>query len=584
MADQTILQETLDNNIVDGDWLIYWKTSTGVQRRVARSSLLGATLTGAGTIATGGFTLTVPATGTAALKIGTPVANNVAQWDNANAVEDAGFAASNVALLDGSRSLTADWDIGDNRRVKADGVRARDGAGLRLEDDAGNLGVFVEDGGDVGIGTATPSVKLDVAGAITASGVITGDGSGLTTLNASNISSGTLADARFPNALLRDGSRTLTADWDIGDNRRVLADGVRARDGAGLRLEDDAGNLGVFVEDGGDVGIGTATPSVKLDVAGAITASGVITGDGSGLTTLNASNISSGTLADARFPNALLRDGSRTLTADWDIGDNRRVLADGVRARDGAGLRLEDDAGNLGVFVEDGGQVGIGTTTPTAQLDVSSGPINVAVNHGNLLSINNTVWTQPLVMRSQYDVTNGDSVDLLVPSAAANTANLRLTSAGNVGIGITSPAGKLVIGATGGVASPGSIALSIRDGSSPTFGFDFNLEGALTGDMSIMKTISGVQSQVMTFQRATGNVGIGTTTPGAKLEVDQASATANIPTLHLRQADDSEEFIRFEATVGAGNAIDTAALGTYYGKIRVHVDGVGDKFIALYDS
>lgn len=76
MADQTILQETLDNNIVDGDWLIYWKTSTGVQRRVERSSLLGATLTGAGTIATGGFTLTVPATGTAALMTATQTLTN----------------------------------------------------------------------------------------------------------------------------------------------------------------------------------------------------------------------------------------------------------------------------------------------------------------------------------------------------------------------------------------------------------------------------------------------------------------------------------------------------------------------------
>lgn len=72
------------------------------------------------------------------------------------------------------------------------------------------------------------------------------------------------------------------------------------------------------------------------------------------------------------MPDALLRDGSRTLTADWDIGDNQRVLADGVSARDGAGLRLEDDAGNLGVFVEDGGQVGIGTTSPGYPLDIKN--------------------------------------------------------------------------------------------------------------------------------------------------------------------------------------------------------------------
>lgn len=117
MADQTILQETLDNNIVDGDWLIYWKTSTGVQRRVARSSLLGATLTGSGTIATGGFTLTVPATGTAALKTGTPTAGQVAQWDDANTVESAGFAASDVARLSQSNTFTV-----GNQQITSDGA------------------------------------------------------------------------------------------------------------------------------------------------------------------------------------------------------------------------------------------------------------------------------------------------------------------------------------------------------------------------------------------------------------------------------------------------------------------------------
>ena len=81
-----------------------------------------------------------------------------------------------------------------------------------------------------------------------------------------------------------------------------------------------------------------------------------------------------------------------------------------------------------------------------------------------------------------------------------------------------------------------------------------------------------------------GTVGIGTGTsaPAGKLDVQQDSTMAAIPTLVLEQSDLSEEFIQFETTVGTGNPIDTAALGTYYGKVRVSVNGTF-KFLALYN-
>ncbi|GIV82695.1 MAG: hypothetical protein KatS3mg051_2049 [Anaerolineae bacterium] len=53
--------------------------------------------------------------------------------------------------------------------------------------------------------------------------------------------------------------------------------------------------------------------------------------------------------------------------------------------------------------------------------------------------------------------------------------------------------------------------------------------------------------------------------------------------LTLDQRDLSEEFIDFRATVGTGNPIQTGALGTYYGKIRVAVNGTF-KYIPLYNS
>lgn len=91
-----------------------------------------------------------------------------------------------------------------------------------------------------------------------------------------------------------------------------------------------------------------------------------------------------------------------------------------------------------------------------------------------------------------------------------------------LGVGTDAPLGKLHIAAMTGVAFPGSIALAIRDSGSPSDGFDFDLEGVSTGDLSLMRTISGAQSQVMTFQRATGNVGVGMANPQTQLDLQKA--------------------------------------------------------------
>jgi len=78
--------------------------------------------------------------------------------------------------------------------------------------------------------------------------------------------------------------------------------------------------------------------------------------------------------------------------------------------------------------------------------------------------------------------------------------------------------------------------------------------------------------------------GNGSVTVGASgtTSISQTSTTAAAPTLLLTQPDVSEEFIEFSGTVAAGNPIDTAALGSYYGKVRVSVNGTF-KWLALYN-
>lgn len=67
---KTINGLTVTTSAAAGDLLAIWRAANNDTRKITKLNFMGGVLTGAGTIATGGFTLTVPATGTAAL-IGT---------------------------------------------------------------------------------------------------------------------------------------------------------------------------------------------------------------------------------------------------------------------------------------------------------------------------------------------------------------------------------------------------------------------------------------------------------------------------------------------------------------------------------
>jgi len=137
--------------------------------------------------------------------------------------------------------------------------------------------------------------QVNAIGDMTWAGTATGNGSGLTTLNASNLSSGTVPAARISGAY--SGITTL------GTTGKITTSGNDIEiQGANPRVTwvetDNANKTWLAVVDGGGWSIREdTTATVRMSIA----PGGAITGNGSGLTTLNASNLTTGTVATARL-------------------------------------------------------------------------------------------------------------------------------------------------------------------------------------------------------------------------------------------------------------------------------------------
>lgn len=171
---------------------------------------------------------------------------------------------------------------------------------------------------------------------------------------------------------------------------------------------------------------------------------------------------------DGQHETALLRaDGSRPLAADWDIGSGRALLGATLRARAANGLALEDNGGNAGLFVKDGGAVAVGHREPVCALDVKSvadGPIaafqlddGADITGFALYLYTDDYATTYLANNALFYATTATGALILAAANAsgeirfttgggpsATTERMRLTNTG-LGIGVTAAQGRLHI-------------------------------------------------------------------------------------------------------------------------------------------
>lgn len=367
--------------------------------------------------------------------------------------------------------------------------------------------------GNVGIGTTTPTNKLSVIGTINA-----------TIVNAT--------------ALLQDGNPVLLSkDFNLGN---VSNDTLKISQNSTISLWNASGSNIYPRELSGMVGIGTNNPVRPLTVNGT-----AIFYPGNANISFN--NPSGGVAQIIGTGDFALRADGGNLNLDATGGIIQVAPTTEASSYTAAAVVVPGGVGiSKQLLVQ--GNIGIGTTAPTNKLSVI-GTINATiVNATTFYTANGTVAGPSITFFQDENTgiakTNEDNLTLVTGGAS----RLTIDSSGNVGIGTTTPlstlniVGKLGFNLTSGGYSINDAIINIKsDAAVTTELLDFGnnargggLRGYEDGSGSVRlsmttRTTSGTQSERLTLIQ-TGNVGIGTTEPNKKLEVNVTTASDGIST------------------------------------------------------
>jgi len=459
-------------------------------------------------------------------------------------IENAGEADINYVDTSGGQN----WQVGTNLN------------GFYIYDNDYRI-IVKKDSGNVGIGTTSPSAKLDIGGQIRIRGgspdtdkVLTSGEDGTATWETLNVDD---ADADSTNELntgmllngnsleLTDAGGTLSTDFssllvedfsnsgEAGTADRTLGNidsfdlGFLTNNLTRLHIQND-GNVGIGTSDpgtaklavmGGNVGIGTTTPGAKLDIAGNIKitdgtqASGrVLTSDADGLATWETLNVND---TDA--------DSTNELNTGMSLNGNSLELTDA------GGTLSTDFSGLLGGDFSNSGEVG------------------------------------------GADRTLGNTDNFGLGFLTNNLTRLYIQKNGNVGIGTAGGVGQtLTVQGSIGIGGINSPNFTIFQGGPQTSNLTYTLPQAQSVNGGVLSNDgSGILSWVKNFwtesgsdaYNDTGNVGIGTSNPGAKLHVfGPPNGSASIKIENEGEAD-----INFVDTslTGQNWQVGTNSLGFY---------------------
>ncbi len=447
--------------------------------------------------------------------------------------------------------------------------------------------LVVDSNSRVGIGTASPGQKLDVAGNITADAFIGRSNISVPTGDASvfRVADNTLALATASTERMRidssglvgigttsakekldvSGAGVFTGNHATGTNAYGAAQGVmiHASSSTGfvtavsngsndvdlqLRgLNGGTANANQLVLDSeGGVGIGTASPSSVLHLVG-----GSAT-----IPTLSSS-----------FPFTISNNGNSGMNIISSGTTNAGQINFGDEGDADAGILRYDHNDNSMRFttnaseamrIDSSGNVGIGTTSPSAygKLAVSGTATQLAINAS---SGNSRIgFFEAGTGRFYIDTLNGAD-GLAFVDADGSTERMRITSAGRVGIGETDPDNLLHLKSSDDTllkleSTDATVRLALTDngGTSQIKNTDGTLILEADPSDATSNSYLGFEvdgSEVSRFS-SSGNLGIGTTSPDGNLHVLSGSAGT------VTASTDANELV-LEATANVGMTLLT---------------------------
>lgn len=403
--------------------------------------------------------------------------------------------------------------------------------------------------GAVGIGTATPAAKLDVAG-----------------------------DIKFGNSsatcdILTEGSQRYNF---VSDKMEVCINPGGWIELGGVPTSGGTFSGAVTVSSGGiNVTGGVDNNSGGITEAGNISGVGNITGAGAttvsaGGTNQNLSLSSSGTgsvnVTTGNGTSLSVQDGGAStvnyVTIKGAPTGNAPII--GTAGGD-ANINLLFTPKGTGNSIFTSGSVGIGTATPSGTLHVygtdpataSAGLVNFeGTARVNLLLRPASGFAQivsnPATANTPFYITNNSGAIAFRPDLGVEV--MRLTG-GNVGIGTTTPSEKLTVQDGNIFATSLTTPSIVRAGEGPTAN---NIAMRFTPGLGNAAADISTQGQYhiilkpndterMRIDYATGNVGIGTTSPGAPLDVKGA----------IRLSGATSGYAGFQPAANAGSTVWT---------------------------
>jgi hypothetical protein len=455
------------------------------------------------------------------------------------------------------------------------GTRWRMGAGwsgyylnhFLLADTASGIRMVVDTTGNVGIGTASPSNKLDVKGTVGFEATnstnkwlaytytdntfrLNYNGAGadeITVTSSGNVGIGTSSPTETLHVMSGVSNDTV-AIISGSQSDRGLTISTYASDGrtdGGVDL--DAYKSFKFTTDGterasidssGNVGIGESSPDGKLHIKG-----GTATGDAS----------------HVLFENT---QGSKVFA----IGGG----ASGVTNNNLFFRNVTDNTRPM--VITDAGNVGIGTDSPASTLHIGNAGHILLERGGELRSKDTSSAIKTIVRVNgsnelQYGWSSAGAVTFM--GGGSYTERMRIHTNGNIGIGTSSPDGNLEVVASSVIDSTSdtvnNVLIGLQSANRPTIVLDTadttytNRAWNITNVGAVGSLVIGRHGLDVLNLKNDGKVGIGTSSPETPLHVSTAKSSVTDSVLTLQ--DTTETFGRMIEFVGQGSTDSRGIIG-----------------------